>query len=175
MILSYKGKSPNASKSAFIAENAVAAGNVTLKSGSSVWFCAVVRAEEESITVGENTNIQDNCTVHSSKGFPVKIGNNVTIGHNAVVHGCTVGDGSLIGMNATVLNGAVIGKNCLVGAGALVTENKVFPDNTLILGVPARAVGTVDKKAEGQLAENAKHYLEMAKEYGSQRLKALPL
>lgn len=175
MILSYKGKSPDVSKSAFIAENAVAAGNVTLKSGSSIWFCAVVRAEEESITVGENTNIQDNCTVHSSKGFPVKIGNNVTIGHNAAVHGCTVGDGSLIGMNATVLNGAVIGKNCLVGAGALVTENKVFPDNTLILGVPARAAGTIDEKAERQLAENAAHYLETAKEYGSQKLKALPL
>lgn len=175
MIISYKGIKPNASKAAFVAENAVVAGNVTLEAGSSIWFCAVVRAEEESVAVGEYSNVQDNCTLHSSKGFPVKIGSNVTIGHNAVVHGCTVGDGSLIGMNATILNGAKIGKNCLVGAGALVTENKSFPDNTLILGVPARAVGTIDEEAARQIAENAQAYLKKANEYGSLGIQAKPL
>lgn len=175
MIISYKGIKPNVSNAAFVAENAVVAGNVTLERGSSIWFCAVVRAEEEGVTVGEGSNVQDNCTVHSSKGYPVKIGSNVTIGHNAVVHGCTVGNGSLIGMNATILNGAVIGKNCLVGAGALVTENKSFPDNTLILGVPARAVGTIDDEAARQIAENAEVYLKKAKEYGSLGIQAKPL
>ena len=175
MILSYKGKAPIVSRAAFIADNAVAAGNVTLGKKSSVWFCAVVRAEEESVTVGENTNIQDNCTVHSSKGYPVKIGNNVTIGHNAVAHGCTIGDGSLIGMNATVLNGAVIGKNCIVGAGAVVTQNAVFPDNTLILGVPAKAAGTVSSVKARETEENADQYYKKAKEYGSSHLRAMPL
>lgn len=165
IIKEYGGKTPDVSGAAFIAENAVIIGDVTLKKGSSVWYGAVLRAEEESITVGENSNIQDNCTVHCSTGHPVVIGDNVSVGHNALLHGCTVGAGSLIGMHSTVMNGASLGKSCLVGAGALVTENKRFDDNSLIIGVPAKAKGSLDEKAAAKLAENAAHYRRLAEEY----------
>lgn len=167
MIKEFLGKTPDVKEASFIAENAVVIGDAVLKKGSSVWFCAVVRADVESITVGENSNIQDNCTIHCSAGFPVSIGDNVTIGHNAVVHGCTIGDNCLIGMNSTILNGAKIGKNCIVGAGALVAENKEFPDNSLIIGVPARAVRMIDEKTAEAIAENAGEYSENAKLYNS--------
>ena len=137
MIIDFNGISPAVSPSAFTAEGSRIIGDVTLCEDSSVWFNAVLRGDEAKITLGKGSNIQDNCTVHCDESYPAVIGENVTVGHNAVIHGCTIGDGSLIGMNATVLNGAKIGKNCLVGAGALVTENKEFPDNSLILGVPA--------------------------------------
>ena len=165
IIKEYGGKTPDVSGAAFIAENAVIIGDVTLKKGSSVWYGAVLRAEEESITVGENSNIQDNCTVHCSTGHPVVIGDNVSVGHNALLHGCTVGAGSLIGMHSTVMNGASLGKSCLVGAGALVTENKKFDDNSLIIGVPAKAKCSLDEKAAARLAENAAHYRRLAEEY----------
>lgn len=165
IIKEYGGKTPDVSGAAFIAENAVIIGDVTLKKGSSVWYGAVLRAEEESITVGENSNIQDNCTVHCSTGHPVVIGDNVSVGHNALLHGCTVGAGSLIGMHSTVMNGASLGKSCLVGAGALVTENKRFDDNSLIIGVPAKIKGSLDEKTAAQLAKNAAHYRRLAGEY----------
>lgn len=165
MVYDFGGISPDISKSAFAAESAQIIGNVTLCEGSSVWFNAVLRGDDDKITVGKNSNIQDNCTVHCDKGFPVKIGENVTVGHNAVIHGCTVGDNSLIGMNATVLNGAKIGKNSIVGAGALVTENKKFPDNSLILGVPAKKVGDIDDATAEKIRQNALHYGETAKKY----------
>ena len=165
IIKEYGGKTPDVSGAAFIAENAVIIGDVTLKKGSSVWYGAVLRAEEESITVGENSNIQDNCTVHCSTGHPVVIGDNVSVGHNALLHGCTVGAGSLIGMHSTVMNGASLGKSCLVGAGALVTENKKFEDNLLIIGVPAKAKCSLDENAAARLAENAAHYRRLAGEY----------
>lgn len=168
MIKTFLGKTPDIKEAAFIAENAVVAGDAVLKKGSSVWFCAVIRADSEKITVGENSNIQDNCTVHCSEGYPVEIGNHVTIGHNAVVHGCTIGDNCLIGMNSTILNGAKIGKNCIVGAGALVTEHKEFPDNSLIVGVPARAVKILDEKAVRLITKNAKQYSEKAKMYNGE-------
>lgn len=165
MIKTFNSKTPDTEKACFIAENAVIAGDVTLGEDSSVWFGAVMRGDDESITVGRNSNIQDNCTVHCTKSYPVKIGENVTVGHNAVIHGCEIGDGSLIGMSATVMNGAVLGKNCLVGAGALVTENKVFPDNSLIMGVPAKAVGLLSDDDAENMLKNAAHYVEKAKKY----------
>lgn len=165
MVYDFGGVSPNISNSAFMAESAQIIGDVTLCEGSSVWFNAVLRGDDDKITVGKNSNIQDNCTVHCDKGFPVEIGENVTVGHNAVIHGCTVGDNSLIGMNATILNGAKIGKNCIVGAGALVTENKEFPDNSLILGVPAKKVGEIDDAAAEKIKQNALHYAKTAKKY----------
>lgn len=171
IIRPYKGKSPNIKDAAFIADNAVIVGDVTLKKGSSVWYGAVLRADDEKIIVGENSNIQDNCTVHCSQGFPAVIGDNVTVGHNALIHGCKIGDNCLIGMHSTVMNGAVLGKNCLVGAGALVTENKVFDDNTLLMGVPAKAKAPLDEKAAGAIAQNARHYAEKAAEYKKEQAK----
>ncbi len=165
MIMNYKGFVPDVNNAAFVADNACVIGRVQMGRGSSVWFGAVIRGDDEKITIGKNSNIQDNCTLHCTPGFPAVIGDGVSVGHNAVLHGCTVGSGSLIGMNATVMNGAVIGKNCLVGAGALVTENKHFPDNSLIIGVPAKAVGTVGDDGIAKIAENATHYAEKAFEF----------
>ncbi|MGN0570030.1 MAG: gamma carbonic anhydrase family protein [Candidatus Fimenecus sp.] len=165
MVYDFGGIFPDISKSAFTADSAQIIGDVTLCEGSSVWFNAVLRGDDDKITVGKNSNVQDNCTVHCDKGFPVEIGENVTVGHNAVLHGCTVGDNSLIGMNATILNGAKIGKNCIVGAGALVTENKESPDNSLILGVPAKQVGDIDGATAKKINQNALHYAGTAKKY----------
>lgn len=174
-VRSYKGKTPDIKKAAFIAENAVIIGDVTLGEGSSVWYGAVLRADDEKIVVGKNSNIQDNCTVHCSKGFPAVIGDDVTVGHNALIHGCTIGDNCLIGMHATVMNGAKLGENSLVGAGALVTENKEFGDNTLLMGVPAKAVAALDEKAAEQIRFNAVHYREKAEEFKVEQTKPLPL
>lgn len=174
-VRSYKGKTPDIKKAAFIAENAVIIGDVTLGEGSSVWYGAVLRADDEKIVVGKNSNIQDNCTVHCSKGFPAVIGDDVTVGHNALIHGCTIGDNCLIGMHATVMNGAKLGENSLVGAGALVTENKEFGDNTLLMGVPAKAVAALDEKAAEQIRFNAVHYREKAEEFKAEQTKPLPL
>ena len=165
MLIKYKHKEPRDKGSAFIAPNATVIGDVVLGKNTSVWFNAVIRGDDDKITVGKGSNIQDNCTLHCDKGFPITVGENVTVGHNAVLHGCEIGDGSLIGMNATVLNGAKIGKNCLVGAGALVTENKVFPDNSLIIGVPAKCVGEISEETAKKMEENARHYIKTAKEY----------
>lgn len=171
IIRSYKGKTPDIKDAAFIADNAVIVGDVTLKKGSSVWYGAVLRADDEKIIVGENSNIQDNCTVHCSKGYPAVIGDNVTVGHNALIHGCTIGDNCLIGMHSTVMNGAKLGKNCLVGAGALVTENKTFEDNLLLMGVPAKEKAVLDEKAVQGITENANHYCEKAAQYKAEQLK----
>src|ERR1700742_52856 len=124
----------------WIAPNAVVLGNVILKKNASIWFGAVLRGDNDPITVGENSNVQDNSVLHTDMGSPLTIGANVTVGHMVMLHGCTIGDGALIGIGAVVLNGAKIGRNCLVGAGALITENKEFPDNTMILGSPAKVV-----------------------------------
>lgn len=167
MIQDFMGKTPDIEKASYVAENASLIGDVVLESGTSVWFNAVLRADVDKIVIGENSNVQDNCTVHCTNGYPVFIGKNVTVGHNAVVHGCTIGDNSLIGMNATVLDGAKIGKNSIVGAGALVTERKEFPDNSLIIGVPAKAVKILDENAVKANLENAMHYTELAKEFSN--------
>lgn len=168
MIKNYKNSSPEIADGVFVAENATVIGSVKIGKGCSVWYGAVIRADSDSIVIGENTNIQDNCTVHTAFDYGVKIGSGVTVGHNAVVHGCTVGDNTLIGMNSTILNGAVIGNNSIVGAGALVTEHKQFPDNSLIIGVPAKAVATLDDEAIEKIRQNGIEYTVFAKEYLSQ-------
>lgn len=165
MIKNYKSISPKIADGVFVAENASVIGSVKIGKGCSVWYGAVIRADSDSIVIGENTNIQDNCTVHTAFDYGVKIGNGVTVGHNAVVHGCTVGDNTLIGMNSTILNGAVIGNNSIVGAGALVTEHKQFPDNSLIIGIPAKAVATLDDEAVEKIRQNGIEYTAFAKDY----------
>src|SRR6185295_11238430 len=142
----------------WVAETAVLIGRVRLKSHASVWFGAVLRGDNEWIEIGERSQIQDNATLHTDPGFPIVIADNCVIGHNVVLHGCTIAANSLIGMGAIVLNGVKIGKNCLVGAGALVTEGKEFSDNMLIVGAPARAIRTLDEKAKQEIARGADIY-----------------
>lgn len=149
----------------WIAPNAVVAGNVILKKNASVWFGAVLRGDNEPIVVGENSNIQDNSVCHTDMGSPLIIGANVTIGHMVMLHGCTIGDGALIGIGAVVLNGAKIGKNCLVGAGALVTEGKEFPDGTMILGSPAKVVRELAPEQAARMGMGALHYVENWKRF----------
>ena len=165
MIRSYKGKKPVIGKDVFVAENAVLIGEVTLGDQANIWYSAVLRADEGSIVVGEGSNVQDNATLHTAKDFPVVVGKRVTIGHNAIVHGCTVGDDTMIGMGACVLNGAVVGKGCLIGAGALVKEGQVIPDYSLCVGVPAKVVRTLDEKGVEGIVKNAEMYVELGKEY----------
>lgn len=143
----------------WIAPDAHVIGRVTLGRDVGVWFGAVLRGDNEPITVGEGTNLQEGVMVHVDPGFPAVIGQGCTIGHHAIVHGCTLGDNVLVGMGATVLNGAVIGDNCLVGANALVTEGKVFPPNSLIVGAPAKVVRTLDEAAIARLHRSAANYI----------------
>ncbi|MBM4241352.1 MAG: gamma carbonic anhydrase family protein [Euryarchaeota archaeon] len=137
--------------------------NVEIGKLSSIWFNAVVRGDIEPITIGKYSNIQDNCVVHTSKDYPVEIGDYVSVGHAAILHGCSVGDNCLIGINSTVLNGAKIRKNSIVGAGAVVTEGKKFSEGSLILGVPAKAVRQLQEEEIGNMKNNAIRYMELAK------------
>jgi carbonic anhydrase/acetyltransferase-like protein (isoleucine patch superfamily) len=143
----------------WIAPTAVVAGHVILKKNASVWFGAVLRGDNEPIIVGENSNVQDNSVLHTDVGSPLIIGGNVTVGHMVMLHGCTIGDGSLIGIGAVVLNGAKIGRNCLVGAGALITENKEFPDGTMILGAPAKVVRELAPEQAARMGLGALSYV----------------
>jgi len=143
----------------WIAPDANVIGSVTLGDDVGIWFGATLRGDNEPMTVGRGTNIQEGVMVHSDPGFPATIGEDCTIGHHAIIHGCTIGDNTLIGMGATILNGAKIGKNCLVGANALVTEGKEFPDNSLIVGSPARVVRTLDEKAAEGIKKSAEKYV----------------
>jgi carbonic anhydrase/acetyltransferase-like protein (isoleucine patch superfamily) len=148
-----------------VADTAVLIGRVRLKSHSSIWFGAVLRGDNEWIELGERSQIQDNSTLHTDPGFPLKIGANCVIGHKVVLHGCTIGDNSLVGMGAVVLNGARIGNNSLVGAGALVTEGKDFPDNSLIVGSPARVIRPLDDMATAMIAAGAEIYVKRWQQY----------
>lgn len=150
---------PEIDPSAFVAETATLVGRVRLAANASVWFGTTLRGDNEPITIGENSNVQEGTVMHTDPGYPLEIGKNVTIGHQAMLHGCTVGDGSLIGIQAVVLNGARIGKGCLVGAGALVTEGKQFPDHSLILGSPAKVVRTLTQEDLLRLEGNAANYV----------------
>ena len=137
---------PDIDPSAYITDTAKIIGKVKIEAKASIWFDATIRGDNELITISENSNVQEGCILHTDPGFPLVVGKNVTIGHQAMLHGCTIGEGSLIGIQAVILNGAKIGKNCLVGAGALVTEGKEFPDNSLIIGSPAKTVRTLTEQ-----------------------------
>ncbi|MGL4767584.1 MAG: gamma carbonic anhydrase family protein [Formosimonas sp.] len=149
----------------YVAPTAVLIGQVTLAQGANVWFGAVLRGDNERISVGVNSNIQENCVLHTDMGCPLTIGAHVTVGHGATLHGCTIGDNSLIGMGAIVLNHAVIGKNAIVGAGALVTERKNFPDGALIVGSPAKMLRLLTDEEIEQLPHNALHYAQRGQDY----------
>ena len=149
----------------YIAESAAVIGRVRLKAEASVWFGAVLRGDNEWIEVGERSQIQDNATLHTDPGFPMTIGSDCVIGHNVILHGCTIGDNSLIGMGAILLNGVRIGKNSLVGAGSVVTEGKSFPDSSLIVGTPARAIRGLDEKAISMIRAGADIYVQRWKRY----------
>jgi carbonic anhydrase/acetyltransferase-like protein (isoleucine patch superfamily) len=153
---------PTIDPSAWVAPDANVIGAVILGPRASVWFCATLRGDNEPITVGEGTNLQENVVCHTDMGYPLNIGRNCTIGHKAMLHGCTIGDETLIGMGATILNGAKIGKNCLIGAGALVTEGKDIPDNSLVMGTPGKVVRTLDETAAAMLRASALHYQDNA-------------
>jgi len=148
-----------------VAPTATVIGWVSLQSQASVWPAAVVRGDNEPIVIGDRSNVQDGAVLHTDPGYPLTVGEDVTIGHQAMLHGCTIGAGSLIGIQAVILNGAVIGKGCLVGAGALITERKAFPDNVLILGAPARVTRLLTPAEQARLRENAAVYVRRAAEY----------
>jgi len=156
---------PEIDSSAYVADSATLIGKVTLEAKASVWDGVTIRGDNERITVGENSNVQEGTVMHTDMGFPLVIGKNVTIGHQAMLHGCTVGDGSLIGIQAVILNGARIGKGCLVGAGALVTEGKEFPDHSLIIGTPAKVVRTLTEEDLLRLQGNAASYVERGQRF----------
>jgi carbonic anhydrase/acetyltransferase-like protein (isoleucine patch superfamily) len=151
----------------YIAPNAAVIGDVTLHENSSVWFSCVLRGDAERIEVGAGSNIQDGTVLHADPGFPMVVGANVTVGHNAMLHGCTIGDGSLVGINAVVLNGARVGKGCLIGANALVTEGMEIPDGSLVLGSPARIKSQLSPEQRQALLINAQHYVANAGLYGA--------
>ena len=149
---------PEIDATAYVADSANLIGKVSIKAGASVWFGVTIRGDNERITIGEHSNVQEACILHTDMGFPLTIGNHVTVGHQAMLHGCSVGDGALIGIQAVILNGARIGKGCLVGAGALVTEGKEFPDHMLIIGTPAKAVRPLTEQEIASLKGNAASY-----------------
>jgi carbonic anhydrase/acetyltransferase-like protein (isoleucine patch superfamily) len=153
---------------AFIAPNATVIGSVILEADASLWFNVVVRADNDLIRIGAGSNVQDGAVLHVDPGFPITIGRDVTIGHQAIVHGCTIGAGSLVGMHAVILNGATIGAGCLIGAHALVIEGMEIPDGSLVLGAPARVVRTLDASAQARLKESAVRYVENARRYRAQ-------
>ena len=157
--------SPRLGDGAWVADSAQVIGNVDLAEHASVWFGAILRGDTESLTIGKGSNVQDGSVLHADIGHPVVIGENVTVGHQVVLHGCTVGDGSLIGIQAVVLNGAKIGKHCLVGAGALVTEGKEFPDGSMIFGSPAKVVRQLTPEQIAGLQRSAEHYVANAKRF----------
>ena len=173
MIYALDSIRPEIAADAWVADTAVLIGRVVLEPAASIWFGAVLRGDNEEIRVGQGSNIQENAVLHTDMGFPLRIGANCTIGHKAMLHGCTIGEGSLIGMGATVLNGAKIGKGCLIGAGALITEGKEIPDGSLVMGAPGKVVRLLDAEAQARLLQSARSYQENARRYakGLQLLK----
>lgn len=150
-------------KNIYIAADADVVGDVKIGNNSSVWYHAVIRGDGDSITIGNRTNIQDSCILHTDKGFPLQIGNQVTVGHRAILHGCSVGDGTLIGMGAVVLNGAVIGKNCIIGAGALVTQGTEVPDGMMAFGSPAKIKRELTEEEKAGSIASAEEYTELSR------------
>ncbi len=158
MIYALDDIAPDIAADTWVAPDATLIGRVVLEEGASVWFGAVLRGDNEEIRVGRGSNVQESCVLHTDLGFPLTIGADCTVGHKSMLHGCTIGDGTLIGMGATVLNGAVIGAGCLIGAGALVTEGKAIPDGSLVVGAPGRVVRTLDAEATAKLLASAEGY-----------------
>ena len=156
---------PRLADSAWVADSAQVMGNVELGEDASVWFGAVIRGDTEVIRIGQRSNIQDGSVLHADIGKPLTIGDDVTVGHKVMLHGCTIGDGSLVGIGAVVLNGARIGKGCIVGAGSLVTEGKEFPDGSMILGSPAKVVRTLTPEQQQGLVMSAVHYVDNARRF----------
>jgi carbonic anhydrase/acetyltransferase-like protein (isoleucine patch superfamily) len=156
---------PRIADTAWVADSAVVIGNVELAEEASVWFGAVLRGDTETLTIGRRSNVQDGSVLHADHGFPLVLGEGVTIGHQVMLHGCSIGDASLVGIQAVVLNGARIGRHCLVAAGAVVTEGKEFPDGSLIMGAPARVVRPLTPEQIDGLKESAQHYVDNARRY----------
>ena len=167
MFASVCGKTPRDLGAAFVAGNAVVVGDVTLQPGSTVWYGAVIRGDEGPITMGENANGQDNAVLHCDPGSHILLGRDVTVGHGAIVHGCTVGDNTLIGMHATLLNHCVVGSGCIIGAGALVPEGKVIPDGTVAVGVPARVVKDAGAAQTAACKYNAIAYVNLGRSHAA--------
>ena len=152
----------------FIAENATVIGDVSLGKDTGIWFGAVVRGDNERITIGEGSNIQDNCVVHVSAGHPVNIGDYVSIGHGAIVHGCTIKDRVLVGMGSIILNGAEIGEDTIIGAGAVVPENKIIPPGSVVMGIPGKVVKDLSEDQKAHILKNSKVYIELAGRYANE-------
>lgn len=165
MIKAYKEHTPRIGNSCYIDNSAHIIGDVEIGDKTSIWPSVVIRGDMGCIRIGNNTNIQDNTTIHNAPGHPVVIGDNVTIGHNCVIHGCTVLGDSIIGMGAIILNGAIIGKHCMVGAGAVVTQDKEIPENSMVLGLPARVVRTLTPDEVEHIEKNSSEYLDLGKDY----------
>ncbi|MDP1654144.1 MAG: gamma carbonic anhydrase family protein [Rhodocyclaceae bacterium] len=158
-------KTPQLAPSAWVAPNATIAGDVRLAENVSIWWNAVLRGDNDPITIGENTNIQDGSVLHTDEGIPLTLGRDITVGHLVMLHGCTVGDGSLIGIGSIVLNGAAIGKQCLIGAGTLIPEGKTIPDRSLVVGSPGRVVRELTNEDIARIAYSAQHYVQNAQRY----------
>ena len=165
MFYDLKDKKPQSSGENWVAPNATIIGDVTLEKNSSIWFNAVLRGDIENILIGEGSNVQDGSVLHTDPGYPLKVGKNVTIGHLVMLHGCTIGDNSLIGIGAVILNNAKIGNNCIIGAKTLIAENKEIPDNSLVVGSPGRVLRKVTDEEKKAVIENTKHYQDNWKRY----------
>ena len=169
MFYDLKDKKPQNSGENWVAPNATIIGNVTLGKNSSIWFNAVLRGDIENIHIGEGSNIQDGSVLHTDPGCPLKVGKDVTVGHLVMLHGCTIGDNSLIGIGAVILNNSKIGKNCIIGAKALITENKVIPDNSLVVGSPGKVIREVTEEEKQSVLKNTKHYQNNWKRYSKSK------
>ena len=165
MFYDLKDKKPKSSGENWVAPNATIIGDVTLDKNSSIWFNAVLRGDLENIHIGEGSNIQDGSVLHTDPGYPLKVGKNVTVGHLVMLHGCTIGDNSLIGIGAVILNNAKIGKNCIIGAKALIAENKEIPDDSLVVGSPGRIIRKVTEDEKEAILKNTNHYQDNWKRY----------
>lgn len=165
MLYSLANRRPTLIGEHFIAPDAAIIGSVTLETDVTVWFNVTIRADKDTIHIGAQSNIQDGSVLHVDPGYPMNLGRQVTVGHKAILHGCSIGDGSLIGMNAVILNGARIGKGCLIGANALITENSEIPDGSVVMGSPGKVVRTLDEQGQERLRETALLYVENGRRY----------
>lgn len=165
MIMKYREKQPKVAETAFVAETAVVIGDVVLEEGVSVWFGTVIRGDKDIIHIGKHTNVQDNCTLHTDPTHELRIGERVTVGHNAILHGAQIEDEVLIGMGAIILNGARIGKHCIIGAGTLIKEYQKIPENSVVVGCPGKIVKNISEEQLQDIIENAEHYVALGQEY----------